>query len=337
MQAGATTDGAVREWRPAFPVDVAGVLAPAAPRPRRPDLRHDRRTGGGLAHRDDPGRPGDDPAGPAAATARSSCRRGGRARRGRWTGCPPCWATTTTRATFVAHHPLVADAHRRMAGLRFGATRRVWDALVPAVLEQKVTGTEARRSWRELVRRYGDPAPGPGARRPARAADARADPRGARLGVAPGGRRPRPAPGDPGLRPRSRTGWRAPCELGGAAGRELLRRVPGHRRVDRGGGRPARVGRRRRRERRRLPHPHASSAGRCSAARWTTPGCSPRCWPRTRRSGSGRCGTWSLSGFRSPASARGSPRATTARCDAARADAQPSRARTGSCPVCRPR
>jgi len=55
----------------------------------------------------------------------------------------------------------VSEAHRRMGGLRFGATRRVWGQLFPAVLEQKVTGVEARRSWRELVRRFGDPAPGP--------------------------------------------------------------------------------------------------------------------------------------------------------------------------------
>jgi len=48
-----------------------------------------------------------------------------------------------------------------MPGLRLGATGRVWDVLLPAVLEQKVTGTEARRSWRELCRRYGGPAPGP--------------------------------------------------------------------------------------------------------------------------------------------------------------------------------
>jgi 3-methyladenine DNA glycosylase/8-oxoguanine DNA glycosylase len=33
--------------------------------------------------------------------------------------------------------------------------------LVPAVLEQKVTGSEARSAWRHLVRRYGIPAPGP--------------------------------------------------------------------------------------------------------------------------------------------------------------------------------
>jgi 3-methyladenine DNA glycosylase/8-oxoguanine DNA glycosylase len=33
--------------------------------------------------------------------------------------------------------------------------------LVPTVLEQKITGKQARASWRELVRRFGEPAPGP--------------------------------------------------------------------------------------------------------------------------------------------------------------------------------
>lgn len=39
------------------------------------------------------------------------------------------------------------------------------EAMVPAILEQKVTGLEARRSWRELVVALGDPAPGPAAAR----------------------------------------------------------------------------------------------------------------------------------------------------------------------------
>lgn len=58
-------------------------------------------------------------------------------------------------------HPLVADLWRRNGPLRFPATGRVLEALVPAVLEQRVTGQEARRAWRVLVRRYGEPAPGP--------------------------------------------------------------------------------------------------------------------------------------------------------------------------------
>jgi 3-methyladenine DNA glycosylase/8-oxoguanine DNA glycosylase len=58
-------------------------------------------------------------------------------------------------------HPLVADLHRRNGWLRLSRTGRAWDALVPAVLEQKVTVAEAHRVWRELLRLAGDPAPGP--------------------------------------------------------------------------------------------------------------------------------------------------------------------------------
>jgi 3-methyladenine DNA glycosylase/8-oxoguanine DNA glycosylase len=46
-------------------------------------------------------------------------------------------------------------------GLRIGRTERVIEALVPAVLEQKVTGDEARRAYRGLVARFGEDAPGP--------------------------------------------------------------------------------------------------------------------------------------------------------------------------------
>ncbi|MCU1455997.1 MAG: hypothetical protein JWL73_89 [Actinomycetia bacterium] len=53
------------------------------------------------------------------------------------------------------------DVHRRLRGLRIPRTRAVLEALVPSILEQKVTGKEARRSYRELVRRLGEPAPGP--------------------------------------------------------------------------------------------------------------------------------------------------------------------------------
>jgi hypothetical protein len=58
-------------------------------------------------------------------------------------------------------HPVVADLHRRARWLRLSRTGRTWDALVPAVLEQKVTVAEAHRVWRELLRMAGDPAPGP--------------------------------------------------------------------------------------------------------------------------------------------------------------------------------
>ena len=59
------------------------------------------------------------------------------------------------------HHPLIAELDRRHRGIRLGRTGAVLEALVPAILEQKVTGTEAWRGLRGLVRNWGEPAPGP--------------------------------------------------------------------------------------------------------------------------------------------------------------------------------
>jgi len=61
----------------------------------------------------------------------------------------------------TAHHPVIADLQRRHPGLRLPRTTRVVVALVPAILEQKVTGTEAFRSYAALLRTHGEPAPGP--------------------------------------------------------------------------------------------------------------------------------------------------------------------------------
>jgi len=59
-------------------------------------------------------------------------------------------------------HPLVAEQWRRVgAGMRTPAVGVVLEVLVAAILEQRVTGLEARRSWRWLLSAYGDPAPGP--------------------------------------------------------------------------------------------------------------------------------------------------------------------------------
>ena len=58
-------------------------------------------------------------------------------------------------------HPLVTELARRHPGLRIGRTGAVLEALIPAILEQKVTGTEAWRGFRGLVRGWGEPAPGP--------------------------------------------------------------------------------------------------------------------------------------------------------------------------------
>jgi 3-methyladenine DNA glycosylase/8-oxoguanine DNA glycosylase len=62
---------------------------------------------------------------------------------------------------FVPRHPLLAELARRHRRLRLGKSGRVLEALVPAILEQKVVGAEARRAWRTLLLRFGGPAPGP--------------------------------------------------------------------------------------------------------------------------------------------------------------------------------
>ena len=62
---------------------------------------------------------------------------------------------------FRPEHPTIAVAHARVPHLRIGRTGRVLEALIPAVLEQRVQGIDAYRSWRMLVCQYGTPAPGP--------------------------------------------------------------------------------------------------------------------------------------------------------------------------------
>lgn len=64
---------------------------------------------------------------------------------------------------FVPHHPVVAASLRAHPGWRMPHTGQVIESLLPAVIEQKVTGQEAFAGWRRLVRRFGDPAPGPAA------------------------------------------------------------------------------------------------------------------------------------------------------------------------------
>jgi 3-methyladenine DNA glycosylase/8-oxoguanine DNA glycosylase len=62
---------------------------------------------------------------------------------------------------FEPVHPLLQEMSRRHHALRIGRSDRVFEALIPAVLEQKVVGAEAKRAWRLLLLRFGDPAPGP--------------------------------------------------------------------------------------------------------------------------------------------------------------------------------
>lgn len=64
-------------------------------------------------------------------------------------------------AGFRPTHDVLAAAARRVPHLRIGRTGRVLEALIPAILEQRVPGADSFRSWRLLVTRFGTPAPGP--------------------------------------------------------------------------------------------------------------------------------------------------------------------------------
>lgn len=70
-----------------------------------------------------------------------------------------------TIGDFVAHHDVVAEALAAQRDWRLGRTDLVIDALVPAIIEQRVTGRQAFSAYRTLVRRYGAIAPGPAGQR----------------------------------------------------------------------------------------------------------------------------------------------------------------------------
>lgn len=53
------------------------------------------------------------------------------------------------------------ELQKRSAGEHWGRTDRVMEALIPAIIGQKVTARGAVRSMRALARTHGDPAPGP--------------------------------------------------------------------------------------------------------------------------------------------------------------------------------
>jgi 3-methyladenine DNA glycosylase/8-oxoguanine DNA glycosylase len=56
---------------------------------------------------------------------------------------------------------VVAEAWRRNRGLRIPRTGLVVEHLLPSILEQKVTGREARSAHRRMARSLAEPAPGP--------------------------------------------------------------------------------------------------------------------------------------------------------------------------------
>jgi 3-methyladenine DNA glycosylase/8-oxoguanine DNA glycosylase len=76
-------------------------------------------------------------------------------------GAPALVGEMDRPETFVARHPVLRRLQRTNPGLRLPSSGRVLHALVPTIIEQKVTGTEAFRAYAALLRAHGEPAPGP--------------------------------------------------------------------------------------------------------------------------------------------------------------------------------
>ncbi len=158
------TGGEVRcTWHPGRPVHVAAMLG------------QQRRGAGDPTHRLDiegrHWRASRTPYGPATLAISNQDRDGAIAAEAWGPGAE--WAIDQLPALlgelddwtgFEPRHPVVAEAHRTHPHVRLGRTGLVMEALLPAIIEQKVTGQEAFAGFRALVRRHGDPAPGPGPR-----------------------------------------------------------------------------------------------------------------------------------------------------------------------------
>jgi 3-methyladenine DNA glycosylase/8-oxoguanine DNA glycosylase len=64
-------------------------------------------------------------------------------------------------SALVPQHRLIGELMHRFPALRLPRTNRPFEALLPAICEQKVAGVEARAAFRGIIAHHGEPAPGP--------------------------------------------------------------------------------------------------------------------------------------------------------------------------------
>jgi 3-methyladenine DNA glycosylase/8-oxoguanine DNA glycosylase len=147
-----------------FPLDVRLVLGVHRRGPQDPAFRAE--PGGAIW------RTSLTPDGPATLRVTSAARPGERGPRVTGTAwgpgagwllrqVPDLLGFSDDPAGFSPVHPGLAALAARYPGLRIGRSGRIFEALVPAVLEQKVVGIEANRAWKRLLSWHGTPAPGP--------------------------------------------------------------------------------------------------------------------------------------------------------------------------------
>jgi 3-methyladenine DNA glycosylase/8-oxoguanine DNA glycosylase len=158
-----STPGQVRVWRPDWPASLG------------PLRLHQRGAGDPTFKRDDDGRVWRGIRTPEGPTTLTLAIRpaDGEVHAEAW-GPGAAWVLDAVPALlgaedswegFEPRHPVLAEARRHHPHARLGRTGLLWEALVPAIIEQKVTGQEAFAGFRMLVHRFGERAPGPGADR----------------------------------------------------------------------------------------------------------------------------------------------------------------------------
>uniref|UniRef100_A0AAU2V8F7 DNA-3-methyladenine glycosylase 2 family protein n=1 Tax=Streptomyces sp. NBC_00003 TaxID=2903608 RepID=A0AAU2V8F7_9ACTN len=152
------TAGRTRAWAPKHgPLDLPLILGPLRRGPRDPTYRT---TPDGAVWRTSR-----TPAGPATlrvTATKDTAHAEAWGEGAEWIleQLPALLGELDDPGAFTPRHRLVAEAHRNRPGLRLTRTGLVLESLIPSVLEQKVTTTEAYRAWQLLVRKYGEPAPG---------------------------------------------------------------------------------------------------------------------------------------------------------------------------------
>ena len=149
-----------RNWKPGWPCAVGQTLAVLRHGPADPTVRY----GAGVYWRGLRTPQG-------AATLRIEVRAANEIAATAW-GDGAGWALDAVPAMLGAaddpagfaadRHPRVADLARSFPHLRVPRSGLVMESLVPAVIEQRVAGTEAFAGYRRLVHFFGERAPGPG-------------------------------------------------------------------------------------------------------------------------------------------------------------------------------
>ncbi len=159
-----TDDGLARVWTPDWPCPVTGILRQQRHGGADPTYRVDEagrvwrglRTPQGTATLLIEARPGEGDV---------HARAWGEGAEWALESVPAMLGAEDSWEGFEPRHPVLAEARRRHPDARIGRSGLLMESLVPAIIEQKVTGQEAFAGFRMLVHRFGERAPGPGVER----------------------------------------------------------------------------------------------------------------------------------------------------------------------------